>query len=108
MEIALIIYGIGFVVMLFILLWIEEWHPTNLGADCLLIMSMLSWMGVCIFAYIWIECAIDDRKFIKELKRGDYDDSPNEMWEFNNCHYKGNCLMDCTYRSECPFYSYSK
>ena len=31
----------------------------------------------------------------------------DEMWEFDNCYYKGNCLMDCAYRSECPFYSYS-
>lgn len=30
----------------------------------------------------------------------------DEMWEFDNCHYKGNCLTDCAYRSECPFYSY--
>lgn len=30
----------------------------------------------------------------------------DEMWDFNSCHYRGNCLMDCTYRSECPFYSY--
>ena len=37
------------------------------------------------------------------------DDMPeyDEMWEFDNCHYRGNCLMDCAYRSECPFYSYS-
>lgn len=38
------------------------------------------------------------------------DDMPehDEMREFDNCHYKGNCLTDCTYRSECPFYSYSE
>ena len=72
MEIALIIYGIGFVVMLLILLWLEEWRLIRVDA----IMSMSSWIGVCMFVYIWIKDTIDDRKFIKELRRGDYDDVP--------------------------------
>lgn len=76
MEIALIIYGIGFIVMLLILLWMEEWHPVGADGDCLFLMSMSSWIGVCMFAYIWIKGAIDDRKFIKELRRGDYDEVP--------------------------------
>lgn len=76
MEIALIIYGIGFVVMLLILLWLEEWHLTNVDVGCLLIMSISSWIGVCMFAYIWIKGAIDDHKFVKELRSGKYDDVP--------------------------------
>lgn len=36
------------------------------------------------------------------------DNTNDEPWSFNNCDYRGDCLRDCPYRMECPFYTYKK
>lgn len=40
---------------------------------------------------------------------GDKDyDGNEELWSFDNCHYRGNCLLDCPHRIDCPFYTYKE
>lgn len=33
-------------------------------------------------------------------------ESRDEPWSFQSCGYRGNCLTDCCYRNDCPYYSY--
>ena len=61
METALIIYGIGFVVLLIMLTCIEVWRPTGADGDCFFIMSLSSWIGVVI-AFIFICIEIKNRR----------------------------------------------
>ena len=42
-----------------------------------------------------------------ELSDGDGYEN-DTVWSFDNCDYKGDCLRDCPYREECPFYTYKK
>ena len=76
METIALFYLVGYVIFFVILLLLEDdkLHPT-LGFSWLLLTSILSWFGVILFVWLWIKDTIEDHKFIKRLKKGDYDES---------------------------------
>jgi hypothetical protein len=65
----------------------------------ILCLILLFGPAICFWlvSYIWEK---SDENSIEDSK------NKNTLWSFDECSYKGSCLTDCTYRAECPYYSY--
>ena len=68
------IYAVGWIAMAIILIWMEIKLPSGVDGGFLFAMCFTSWIGVIIFADVWIEGWWEDRKFIRDLRNGVYDD----------------------------------
>ena len=58
-----------------------------------------------VFAFLWFlthDSRYDTESGISQTRATNNDKS----WSFEGCSYRGDCITDCTYRAECPFYSY--
>lgn len=74
----------------------SEWVIIALGLIILFGPAICFWWA----GHVWEKC---DKK---ETKEGLTSYSRRQTKAFDRCSYRGNCLTDCTYRADCPYYSY--
>lgn len=60
-------------------------------------MIILVILILAFLAFVFLEFLTSDSS---------YSTDNDKSWSFEGCSYRGDCITDCTYRAECPFYSY--